>query len=135
MINKLIVPLIYSILFAITESIFTKLKYGYFHTTVEQFFVSLVFSPFLIQINRTYNDNSLLYILLYPFLFWLFEIVTGFTLIYYFNKNNAWTYISDDALFCGMIRLYYYPHFLLLGIIFNYIDEKIIIYLYNINNG
>jgi len=121
----IMVQIFYSILFAICESIFYYIVDGYFYTTLEQFVLSFLLSPFVLQIDRIislYNYNILLVALMYPFLFWIFEIVGGFTLIYYFGKNNAWSYNTSDALFCGIIRLYYYPLFYFLGLMFHFID-------------
>jgi len=121
MLYKFLLPFIYALTFAIIELVFYRIKYGYYHTTLEQFILSFVFSPFMIQINRTYNNN-VLFVLLYPILFWLFEIVGGNTLLYFFDTNNAWTYESPYNAFNNMIRLDYYFYFMFLGIIFNYID-------------
>lgn len=119
------VQLFYSILFAICESLFYYITNGYLHTTIEQFILTFLLSPFIIQIDRMmsyYNYNLILMAFTYPLLIWIFEIVGGFTLLYYFGKNNAWTYKTPDSLFHGMIRLYYYPLFYLLGIMFHLID-------------
>jgi hypothetical protein len=115
----------YSILFAICESLFHYIIDGYLYTTLDQLILSFCLSPFIIQIDRMlslHKCNPIITLLIRPILFWIFEIVGGFTLIYYFGKNNAWTYETPDALFFGMIRLYYYPLFLFLGLLFHYID-------------
>ena|SRR5438552_3287179 len=122
---KIIVQLIYATLFAICESIFYYITKGYFRTTIEQFVLTFFLSPFIIQIDRTLSShgyNILWIVFIYPILVWIFEIVGGFTLLYYFGNNNAWTYTTSDALFCGMIRLHYFLIFSLLGLMAHYTD-------------
>ena len=109
--------------FAMCEMLFYRFTAGYFQTSVEQFILTFILSPFIIQIDTALTlsgYNAIFISLIYPFLIWIFEIVGGFTLIYYFGRNNAWEYRTDDALFCGTIRLYYYPLFVLLGLISHY---------------
>lgn len=121
--SKLVFQLTNSIGFAICEALFYRLTAGYFHTTIEQFVLTFILSPFIIQIDVILTLQGYNYIfigLIYPFLIWIFEIVGGFTLIYYFGKNNAWKYTTNDALFYGTIRLYYYPLFVILGLISHY---------------
>lgn len=121
----IMVQLFYSMLFALFESIYYYLTTGYFYTSTEQFILSFFLSPFIIQIDRilsTFGYNLIIVALIYPFLFWIFEIVGGFTLLYYFGKNNAWSYDTSDSFFEGTIRLYYYPLFYFLGIIFHFFD-------------
>lgn len=127
---KIFVQLFYSVMFALCESAFYYATAGYFHTTLEQFVLSFALSPFIIQIDRmmtAYGCNFWFRILLYPFLFWIFEIVGGFTLLYYFGKNNAWAYNTPDAVFFGTVRLFYYPLFLLMGILLHCIDMLLIL--------
>lgn len=124
----IIVQIFNSILFAICEAIFYYMVEGFFYTTIEQFILSFALSPFILQVDRVMSScgySSITIILIYPILFWMAEIVGGFTLRYYFDKNNAWTYNTPDALFYGTIRLFYYPLFLLLGIICHYVDVLI----------
>lgn len=123
LLSKLDFQLSNSIEFAICEMLFYRFTAGYFHTTIEQFILTFILSPFIIQIDIALTlcgYSSIFISLIYPFLIWIFEIVGGFTLIYYFGRNNAWEYRTDDALFCGTIRLYYYPLFVLLGLISHY---------------
>ena len=123
---KLATPLFYSAVFAIIEAGYYLVMNGYIYTTVEQFVVSFCMAPFIIQIDRmmTVEGVSILYLaFIYPFIFWTAEIVGGFTLLYLFDRNRAWFYYSEDALLYGVIRIYYYPLFAILGVSLHYVDQ------------
>ena len=135
---KLITPLFYSALFATIESVYYLIMNGFMYTTIDQTIISFCLSPFIIQIDRmlTAEGVSIMHLaLLYPFIFWTAEIVGGFTLLYLFGHNRAWYYYSDDALLYGIIRIYYYPLFSLLGVSLHYVDYYLQLFCEQLYSG
>lgn len=107
----------YAILFGMIEACFVYFTNHMFRTTFEQFIISFCLSPFMIQIMRMMSMNSYSIIIIAPTLsltVWITEIVGHFTLLFYFGNNKAWTYTTNDALFCGAIRIYYFIPFFIL---------------------
>jgi|SRR3989304_6878236 len=122
-ITKICVQLSYSLLFATIEYLYTSYRSkGHGYTTFQQFCISFALVPFVFIWDKFMTDryNSIITILLYPIVLWIVEIVGGFTMIYYYEYNPAWTYNTTDSLFMGQIKLSNYFNFLFLGIIFHY---------------
>jgi hypothetical protein len=105
---------------------FIESSYRYYnkkkYTTLGQTIITFSWSPIII--NHVYyfqNYNIENYgILLFPFNIWLCEITCGYLFLYIFNKR-FWNYNDNLTYFNKMISLYFYPHWLFLGIIINYL--------------
>jgi len=109
-----------SVIFASIEWSWTFCAYGKPRTTFEQFYIILLYWPFLHEPYLYYMKTfgSLLRFAFFPILVWVAEVIEGYTLMYFHNGlNPAWCYKCKDALFHGNIRLYFFPHWLALGLI------------------
>jgi hypothetical protein len=94
------------------------------HSSFAQWWMNILYCPFLIFFYREVITSQLLRVVLFPFNIWLLEIVQGYFLQYLFGTNPAWEYRGWDALFHNNIKLQYYPIWFPLGIVievlFNY---------------
>ncbi|KAJ3160926.1 hypothetical protein HDU86_008288 [Geranomyces michiganensis] len=86
------------------------------HTTWEQFFANILYTPFLLEVYPVIIAPWWLRIALYPLNIWLLEIVEGYFLIFLYGYNAAWTYRGRDVMFGGNIKLSYAPFWLGLGV-------------------
>ncbi len=92
------------------------------YTTLGQTIITFVWSPFIINHFYYFNNYDIenYGILLFPFNIWLCEITSGYISLYFFNIR-FWNYNDNLTFFNKMISLYFYPHWLSLGIIINYL--------------
>jgi len=67
-------------------------------TTLEQFYLNLLWLPVAINAFRAWITPLTLRLLLYPLNFWLLEIACGYYLMWLFRGYNvAWDYSEEDA--------------------------------------
>ncbi|KAF0701630.1 Aste57867_7945 [Aphanomyces stellatus] len=87
------------------------------HTTWAQFWANVLYTPVLLHTYRAVVPHPILRVLCFPLNIWLLEIVEGYTLIYLFGRNIAWTYKTTDAYCHGNIRLGFWKLWLALGLV------------------
>ncbi|KAJ3166236.1 hypothetical protein HDU88_003459 [Geranomyces variabilis] len=85
------------------------------HTTWEQFFANILYTPLLLEVYPVLIAPWWLRIALYPLNIWLLEIVEGYFLTFLYGYNPAWTYRGRDVMFGGNIKLSYAPFWFGLG--------------------
>jgi len=109
--------------FSIIEYTFTSLKkslyYGYYiggKTTILQFILNCVYLPLIEYFYASHIPHDYI-IVLSPLLYWMVEIIQGYTLMYVYGYNTVWFYHTPDALFHNNIRLLYAPLWMMVGYI------------------
>jgi hypothetical protein len=110
------VGIFHSTVYSAVEFIFCRFKYGEFYTTAVQWFLNVLYLPFLHLYCFPYLEHSmLLFTLVFPLQVWLLEIIQGYLLIWFYGHNVAWSYSGSDAYFHGNIKLKMYHWWAILG--------------------
>lgn len=91
------------------------------------FWTNIAYMPILLIVYKYFVPSKILQVILFPLNVWIAEIIIG-TYLLKFWQRRAWFYKGEDAYFDGLIKLYYFPLWMILGVIYvliNYIEEKI----------
>ncbi len=111
----LLTCVVFSLSFATLETIYRLIKNNS-TTTIGQTIITFVWSPIIIThyklIPYPYS------ILLFPINVWSCEIVSGYFVLYLFNKR-LWNYTGKYVYFNRMISLYWCWYWLFLGCVIN----------------
>lgn len=128
----LFICMIYAIAFAFIETFFRQFinfifDYDHYpYTTIEQFALTFNWTPLLLLHKKI--NNYFIRGILFPFNIYLCELIGGAILLYMFNIR-VWHYRDTMALFNGFITLSYYPLWLLIYIIEDYIYHNILAFI------
>ena len=106
------------------------LRKGVGYSSFAQFWSNVCFAPFMLFGFRYLTselglDNSIARVLLFPFNIWILETITGYFIMFLFGRNVAWEYVGPDAFCHGNIRLFFYPFWVMLGVIVEAIFAKV----------
>eukprot|EP00164_Ancoracysta_twista_P013692 GFYU01021962.1.p1 GENE.GFYU01021962.1~~GFYU01021962.1.p1 ORF type:complete len:184 (+),score=57.34 GFYU01021962.1:152-703(+) len=75
------------------------------HTTWDQFYCNVLYTPILLLVYRLYFPLWWLRIAVFPFNVWLLEIVEGYFLMWVRGHNTAWYYMGASAFCHGNINI------------------------------
>ena len=112
------------------------------HSSFAQFWVNVIFTPFLLNGYREFFDwfigsygimlgpiplVSVVRIIMFCCNVWLLEIVEGYLIMFLCGRNIAWEYRGADAWFHGNIKLQYAMPWMVLGFLVESFFEPFIL--------
>ena len=108
--------ILFSSCYGIIETIYRQIKKGTFkYTTMGQTCITFLWTPCIIY-HFTYFQNY--GIILFPFNVWLCEIIFGNLFLFVFKKR-LWYYKDNLSFINNTISIYFFSHWLILGILIN----------------